>query len=90
MEIRFWRTKRGDEVDFVLVKNRQPYPIEVKTRWQQGTPAPGVAAFCRRYPKVKLTFTISADEHEPLIEDSRTHHFLTFENTSRILERLDG
>jgi len=30
MELRFWRTKKGDEVDFVVLKNRVPIPIEVK------------------------------------------------------------
>lgn len=89
MELRFWRTKRGEEVDFVLVKNRQPYPIEVKTRWQERAPPSGATAFCRKYPKVRCTFTISADEQEPLVEDSRTHHFLEFENVSSLLGRLE-
>ena len=30
-EIRFWRTKRGDEVDFVWVEDTCPIPIEVKS-----------------------------------------------------------
>jgi predicted AAA+ superfamily ATPase len=30
MEIKFWRTRQGDEVDFILLKNRIPVPVEVK------------------------------------------------------------
>lgn len=86
MELRFWRTKRGEEVDFVLVKDRQPYPIEVKTRDVHGSPPPGLRAFCKRYPKTKLTFTISTTPHDPRIEDGVTHSFLEFKDVPRVLE----
>jgi len=89
MELRFWRTKKGEEVDLVLVKNRQPYPIEVKARWQEHAPPSGVTAFCRRYPSVKKTFTISANAQDSISEKARTHHFLTLEHVSRILDYLD-
>src|SRR5262249_3203516 len=48
MEIRFWRTKKDEEVDFVLVKDRRPFPIEVKTQLGRPTVPPGIQAFCRR------------------------------------------
>ena len=89
MELRFWRTKKGEEVDFVLVKNRQPHPIEVKAHWEQEAPPPGVAAFCRRYATVRSTFTISADPRRPLTEGSTTHRFLAFEEVTGLLEHLD-
>ena len=31
-ELRFWRTKSGDEIDFIYLKNRIPYIIEVKSK----------------------------------------------------------
>ncbi|MBI4412616.1 MAG: DUF4143 domain-containing protein, partial [Deltaproteobacteria bacterium] len=51
MEIRFWRTKKGQEVDFIVVKNRVPLPVEVKSSLTDTTVPPGLAAFLRAYPK---------------------------------------
>ena len=51
MELRFWRTKKGDEVDFVLVKNRIPVPIEVKSDLKKVIIPRGMIQFLKRYPK---------------------------------------
>lgn len=58
VDIRFWRTKAGDEVDFVWIKNRIPYPIEVKMGDSGGKIPRGLAAFLRRYPKTKRCFVL--------------------------------
>ena len=50
-ELRFWRTRSGSEVDFVLVKNRIPYPIEVKAGANVGEIPPGLAKFLAVYPE---------------------------------------
>jgi hypothetical protein len=92
MELRFWRTKRGEEVDFVLIVNRQPFPIEVKTAWRQAAPPPGLQAFCRRYPRTAATFTIASQPRDPTAGRPTTHHFLGFEEVSTIIDlvRQDG
>jgi len=51
MELRFWRTKKGDEVDFVLIKNRVPVPIEVKSEIKKVNVPKGMVQFLKRYPK---------------------------------------
>jgi len=51
MELRFWRTKKGDEVDFVLIKNRVPVPIEVKSDLKKTIVPAGMVQFLKRYPK---------------------------------------
>lgn len=33
-QIRFWRTRNQQEIDFVVIKNQVPYPIEVKKNYQ--------------------------------------------------------
>ena len=61
MELRFWRNKQGEEVDFVLVRDRVPTPIEVK--YSLGTPEvpSGLKAFLRAYPKVGEAFVFSTN-----------------------------
>ena len=90
MELRFWRTKKKEEVDFILVKDRQPFPIEVKSRLDRPVPPPGLLAFCRRYPKVRQTFTVSARAFQPVEDGGRTHHFLRFEEVPMILDAKRG
>jgi predicted AAA+ superfamily ATPase len=49
-ELCFWRTRSGSEVDFVLVKDRIPYPIEVKAGAAAGDVPAGLARFLAAYP----------------------------------------
>ncbi len=86
MELRFWRTKKREEVDFVLVKDRRPFPIEVKAAPTSGTLSPGIAAFLRRYSDVTATFTVSAERLPSRRDGALTHHFLAFEDASRIVD----
>ena len=79
MELRFWRTKKQEEVDFVLIKDRRPYPIEIKSQWSDSKPPPGLKAFCKRYPDTPVTFTVSGARCAPVEDGERTHHFLAFE-----------
>ncbi|HBF12659.1 MAG TPA: hypothetical protein DDW49_04595 [Deltaproteobacteria bacterium] len=51
MEIRFWRTKKGDEVDFIVIKNRTPHPIEVKSTLHKMEIPSGLSYFMKTYPK---------------------------------------
>lgn len=88
MELRFWRTKKKEEVDFVLISNRQPTPIEVKSQLDRRTPPSGLRAFCRRYPDVAQTFTVSDATFPPIELDGVSHHFLSFEQVPSIVEAL--
>lgn len=49
MELRFWRTKQGHEVDFIVLKNRVPYPIEVKSTIGKGDIPDGLRRFLNAY-----------------------------------------
>jgi predicted AAA+ superfamily ATPase len=50
MEIRFWRTKHGDEVDFILLKNRRPFAVEVKSELSKPEIPDGLKKFLSSYP----------------------------------------
>jgi len=60
MELRFWRTKKGDEIDFVLIKNRIPIPIEVKSNLKNTDVPKGVIQFLKRYPKAPYAVVYNA------------------------------
>jgi hypothetical protein len=49
-ELRFWRTKKGEEVDFIFLENRIPIPIEVKSKLMKPEIPSGINAFLKRYP----------------------------------------
>lgn len=50
MEVRFWRTKYGDEVDFILIKNRRPFALEVKSELSKPEMPDGLKKFLTNYP----------------------------------------
>jgi len=78
MELRFWRTKKGDEVDFVLVRDRKPIPMEVKSTIREKTIPSGMKAFFRAYPKTELGFIFNESldcKHEL---DGRLIYFVPF------------
>jgi len=58
-ELRFWRTKDGEEIDFVYLKNRQPYIIEVKSKLKKPEIPKAFDKFLRAYPKTQKCFVIN-------------------------------
>ncbi len=80
MEIRFWRTKDGSEVDFILVKDRKPIPIEVKSTIAKGQIPNGLKRFLARYPNTKIAFVINEVLEQEIVLNGCKICFLTFEN----------
>ncbi|MBN2210345.1 MAG: ATP-binding protein [Sedimentisphaerales bacterium] len=83
MEIRFWRTKEGDEVDFVLMINRKPVPIEVKSRINSGEIPRGLRKFLSRY-KAKTAFIVNETVTEETMLDDCRIRFITFEDFEKL------
>ena len=58
--IRYWRTKHGAEVDFVLARRSKP-PVAIECKWSADQFEPdGLKAFRMRYP-VGQSFVVTAD-----------------------------
>ncbi|PJA12576.1 MAG: hypothetical protein COX66_17050 [Elusimicrobia bacterium CG_4_10_14_0_2_um_filter_63_34] len=49
MELRFWRDVTGREVDFVVLKDRRPLPVEVKSSLVRPETPPAVRTFLKAY-----------------------------------------
>ncbi len=58
-DLGFWRLKDGTEVDFIWIKNREPFPIEVKLSATVNELPKGIKAFIDRYPETKKAFVTS-------------------------------
>jgi len=62
VEVRFWRTKHGDEVDFIWIENRTPVAIEVKSQYNADNgPPKGIGRFIERYPSCRLAIVFRED-----------------------------
>jgi len=83
VELRFWRTKAGDEVDFIFLKDRRPIPIEVKSRMSNLEVPNGLKRFLARYPKTLCWFVITENQNGVVREGSCVVKFMTFEAFDR-------
>ena len=86
MEIKFWRTKDGDEVDFILLKDRKPIPIEVKGNLQIPKITKGLKRFLLRYEKTKIAYIINEKLTDTIRNNSCDIKFITFEDFEKIKE----
>ena len=59
MEVKFWRTRQGDEVDFVLLKDRIPVPMEVKFKAANLDIPSGIRKFLGRYKEAPYGIVVS-------------------------------
>ena len=79
-EIKFWRTKAGDEVDFIWVMDRKPFPIEVKSGLPSLVIPKGLLRFLDRYPRTSVAMVVN-DRHEgALAKGACQVRFVRFEN----------
>ncbi len=50
-DLKFWRTKEGEEIDFIWTQDRRPLPIEVKSDYKEGRPPKAFSKFLKNYPE---------------------------------------
>jgi uncharacterized protein len=68
--VHFWRTRNGEEVDFVLVRDREPIPIKVKSKIK--SVPHGMKSFLRRYPETKQGFVFTLEKKEKMEQFQKT------------------
>ena len=83
MEMKFWRTKDGGEVDFILLKDRKPIPIEVKGQITSGEIPSGLKRFLTRYKVVKQAYVINESYEGQSLFNACKVKFLTFETFAK-------
>lgn len=63
--VKYWRDKRGHEIDFVLQKNRNKEPIAVECKWSHRSFSPiNLKSFRNKHPQGR-NFVVAPDVVEP-------------------------
>jgi hypothetical protein len=63
--LHFWRTKQGDEVDFVLCRDRTPVPIEVKVSFHGSQDFRSLHKFLDAYPDAPAAYLLTLEDRSP-------------------------
>jgi predicted AAA+ superfamily ATPase len=58
-EIYYWRTREKDEVDFILVQDRVPIAVEVKSGISNAEVPDGIKQFFKRYPECRTAVVMN-------------------------------
>lgn len=58
-ELYYWRTREKEEVDFILVQDRIPLPIEVKSKLTTAEAPQGLKQFLNKYPESKYAIVLN-------------------------------
>jgi len=70
-DIYYWRTREKEEVDFIIVQDRTPIAVEVKSRLK-GTDIPqGVRRFLQQYPNCRKAVVLNNDIFQKVTFDGR-------------------
>ena len=87
-ELHFWRTPHGTEVDFIVRKNQNIIPIEVKYKaFQNPTVPSNVKAFIREY-KPKQAFVLTRDYYKKTKFENCIVYFLPTFLTVKIINMI--
>ena len=73
LEVRYWRDKRGHEVDSVVVRRGRP-PVAVECKWSASRTDDlrGLAAFAQAYPRAERLL-VAADVSRPFTASAAGH-----------------
>ena len=74
--LRYWRTADKKEVDFVLEKDREYLPIEVKSYGDTARVPTGLKAFFRYYPKTKAAVILTDCQDTQIQYRNKTIYFM--------------
>lgn len=75
-EIYYWRTREKNEVDFILVQDRIPIAIEVKSHLSKPEIPGGIRQFLNKYPECKIAVIFNNDITKKLNLNGRKIIFL--------------
>ena len=84
MEVKFWRTRQGDEVDFILLKNRIPVPVEVKYNMTGRQVPEGMQKFLMKYKEAPYGIVITKKGAGEITFDGRVIKFMDWHQAETI------
>ena len=87
MELKFWRTRQGNEVDFVLLRDRIPVPIEVKYGQKDASLPSGMKQFFSRYPASESGVIVTMNYSGKLSVDGKPVHIIKWCDLESFFEK---
>lgn len=80
VDLRFWRTKQGDEVDFIWIEDLIPIPMEVKSDFKDTKPPKSLIKFMKNYPESPYGIVFNESRNEEVIfQDEYKIKFVSFD-----------
>ncbi len=70
-DIYYWRTRRKEEVDFILVQDRTPIAVEIKSKLSGTDIPPGLRVFLQQYPNCPKAVVLNNDIFQKVTFDGR-------------------
>ena len=87
IEIRFWRNKAGKEIDFIILKDRKPFLLEVKASLSSAEIPGAFHDFIKHYPETIGGMVVSGSyEGDSLVKDKQIT-FSTFGKFINVLKK---
>ncbi len=87
--LNYWRTTDKYEVDFILSKDGELLPIEVKTRWDTERIPSGLRKFFEYYPDVTKAVILQIDEKREFKYKDKTIFLFPIYYASRLKDLID-
>ncbi len=75
-ELRFWRTRNDDEIDFVYLKNNKPYIFEVKSKLRKAAIPDAMKTFINSYRNLEAAYVINENIETELEYNGFTVNFI--------------
>ena len=72
-------------MDFILYRNRQAIPIEVKSQLEKFTVPTGLQSFLKRYPETKQAFVFNLDKEATVKVNGTDVWFRRFERIKELI-----
>ena len=80
VDLRFWRTKQGDEVDFIWIEDLVPIPMEVKSDYKDSRPPKSLIKFMKNYPEAPYGIIFNESRNEEIIfQEEYRIKFISFD-----------
>ena len=79
-EIRFWRTKDGKEIDFILLINNKPSVVEVKSKLSRKEISDSIKSFIKNYANLQNVFIINENLEGEFDHQGQRIDFIKIEN----------
>lgn len=86
VDLRFWRTKQGEEIDFIWIEDAKPIPIEVKSNFSGETLPKHLLKFLKAYPDSPYGVILNTETSQNIKHEGITIKVRRFKELEKIFD----